>query len=135
MRTKLASASVNCNGDACAQRKDEIVQKHHAAIVMSVILLLSYVLNSIDRSLFSILTIEVRDAMSLSLPQVGLASTVFTLGMGFAGIPTGYLLSSMSRKSVVLVGLFVFSAATFLTAYAKGLPDLLAYRFVSGLGE
>lgn len=135
MRTNLASASVNCNGDVCAQRKDEIVQKHHAAIVMSVILLVSYVLNSIDRSLFSILTIEVRDAMGLSLPQVGLAATVFTLGMGLAGIPTGYLLSSMSRKSVVLVGLFVFSAATFLTAYAKGLPDLLAYRFISGLGE
>ena len=34
----------------------------------------------------------------LSLPQVGLASTVFTLGMGVAGIPTGYLLGKMSRK-------------------------------------
>jgi MFS family permease len=102
---------------------------------MFVVLLLSYVLNSIDRSLFSILTIEVRDAMSLSLPEVGLAATVFTLGMGLAGLPTGYLLSIMSRRSVVLLGLFVFSVATLLTAYARGLPDLLAYRFISGLGE
>jgi len=111
------------------------MQKNHAAIAMFFILLLSYVLNSIDRGLFSVLAIEVRDSMSLSLPQVGLASTMFTLGMGLAGIPTGYLLSSMSRKSVVLLGLFVFSIATLLTAYATGLPDLLAYRFVSGLGE
>jgi MFS family permease len=102
---------------------------------MFVVLLLSYILNSIDRSLFSILTIEVRDAMSLSLPQVGLAATVFTLGMGLAGLPTGYLLGVMSRKAVVLLGLFVFSVATLLTAYAQGLPDLLAYRFISGLGE
>jgi MFS transporter, DHA1 family, inner membrane transport protein len=102
---------------------------------MFVVLLLSYILNSIDRSLFSILTIEVRDAMSLSLPEVGLAATVFTLGMGLAGLPTGYLLSIISRKSVVLLGLFVFSVATLLTAYAQGLPDLLAYRFISGLGE
>src|ERR1700749_835559 len=102
---------------------------------MFFILLLSYVLNSIDRGLFSVLAIEVRDAMSLSLPQVGLAATMFTLGMGFAGIPTGYMLSIMSRKSVVLLGLLVFSLATLLTAYAKGLPDLLAYRFISGLGE
>ncbi len=111
------------------------MQKHHAAIAMFVVLLLSYILNSIDRSLFSILTIEVRDAMSLSLPQVGLAATVFTLGMGLAGLPTGYLLGIMSRKAVVLLGLFVFSVATLLTAYAQGLPDLLAYRFISGLGE
>ncbi|MBR1123238.1 MFS transporter [Bradyrhizobium lablabi] len=111
------------------------MQKHHAAMAMFFVLLVSYVLNSIDRQLFAVLVIEVREAMSLSLPQVGLASTVFTLGMGLAGIPTGYLLSFMSRKAVVLLGLFIFSVATLLTAYAKGLPDLLAYRFVSGLGE
>ena len=111
------------------------MQKNHAAVAMFFILLLSYVLNSIDRGLFSVLAIEVRDAMSLSLPQVGLAATMFTLGMGLAGIPTGYLLGSTSRKSVVLLGLFVFSIATLLTAYATGLADLLAYRFISGLGE
>jgi MFS family permease len=118
-----------------AWRKEKIVQKNHAAIAMFFILLLSYVLNSIDRGLFSVLAIEVRDAMSLSLPQVGLAATMFTLGMGLAGIPTGYLLSRKSRKSVVLLGLFVFSIATLITAYATGLGDLLAYRFISGLGE
>jgi MFS transporter, DHA1 family, inner membrane transport protein len=118
-----------------AQHKERIVQKNRAAIAMFVILLLSYILNSIDRSLFSVLAIEVRNAMSLSLPQVGLAATMFTLGMGFAGIPTGYLLSIMSRKAVVLLGLFIFSLATLLTAYANGLPDLLVYRFISGLGE
>jgi MFS transporter, DHA1 family, inner membrane transport protein len=111
------------------------MQKSHAAIAMFAVLLLSYVLNSIDRGLFSVLAIEVRDAMSLSLPQVGLAATMFTLGMGLAGIPTGYLLGSLSRKSVVLLGLFIFSLATWLTAYAQGLADLLAYRFISGLGE
>src|ERR1700760_990812 len=111
------------------------MQKSHAAIAMFFILLLSYVLNSIDRGLFSVLAIEVRDAMHLSLPQVGLAATMFTLGMGLAGIPTGYLLGTLSRKSVVLLGLFIFSVATLLTAYATGLPDLLVYRFISGLGE
>jgi MFS transporter, DHA1 family, inner membrane transport protein len=119
----------------CVQQKEWTVQKHQAAIAMFFVLLLSYVLNSIDRSLFSVLAIEVRDAMKLSLPQVGLASTMFTLGMGVAGIPTGYLLSFMSRKAVVLLGLLIFSVATFLTAYSTGLTDLLAYRFVSGLGE
>ncbi len=123
------------NDESCARQRRKSCRKSHAAIAMFFAMLLSYILNSIDRGLFSVLAIEVRDAMSLSLPQVGLASTMFTLGMGLAGIPTGYLLSSTSRKSVVLLGLFVFSLATLLTAYATGLPDLLAYRFVSGLGE
>jgi MFS family permease len=116
-------------------KREGIVQKKHAAIAMFLVLLLSYILNAIDRSLFSIVAIDVRDAMHLSLPEVGLAATMFTLGMGLAGIPTGYLLGFISRKAVVLLGLFIFSLATLLTAYANGLADLLAYRLMSGLGE
>jgi len=88
-----------------------------------------------DRQLFSVLAPDVRKALDLSLPQVGLAATVFTLGMGLAGLPTGWLLQRMGRRTVSLIGLVVFSVATLLTAYSHGLYDLLAYRFVSGLGE
>ncbi|MFB9267011.1 MFS transporter [Bradyrhizobium erythrophlei] len=105
------------------------------ALAMFVVLLLSYVVNAMDRQLFSVLASDVRKALNLSLPEIGLASTIFTLGMGVAGIPTGYLLQKLSRRSVTILGLVIFSVATFLTAYATGMPDLLVYRFVSGLGE
>ncbi|HEY8605892.1 MAG TPA: MFS transporter [Noviherbaspirillum sp.] len=111
------------------------MNKDKAALGMFIILLVSYVINAMDRQLFSVLAPDVRSALGLSLPQVGLAATVFTLGMGVAGIPTGYLLGKMSRRAVTIIGLIIFSAATYLTAYAKGMPDLLLYRFVSGLGE
>ena len=111
------------------------MNKRNAALGMFVILLLSYVINAMDRQLFSVLAPDVRKALNLSLPQVGLAATVFTLGMGVAGIPTGYLLGVMSRRGVAILGLIIFSVATLLTAYAQGMPDLLSYRFISGLGE
>jgi MFS family permease len=109
--------------------------KHKAALGMFVVLLLSYIVNAMDRQLFSVLATDVRNALGLSVPQVGLAATVFTLGMGVAGIPTGYLLGRGSRKNVAMLGLIVFSVATYLTAYVHGMPDLLLYRFISGLGE
>ncbi|WP_254925987.1 MFS transporter [Bordetella genomosp. 11] len=108
---------------------------HKAAVGMFCVLLVSYIVNAMDRQLFSVLATDVRTALGLGLPQVGLAATVFTLGMGVAGVPTGYLLEKMSRRSVAILGLVIFSAATYLTAYATGLSDLLAYRFISGLGE
>lgn len=110
-------------------------KNNKAALFMFSILLFSYVINAMDRQLFSVLATDVRNALDLTVPQVGLASTVFTLGMGLAGIPTGYLLSHMSRRNVVISGLVIFSVATYLTAYSQGLADLLVYRFVSGLGE
>ncbi len=111
------------------------MNKNKAAFWMFVVLLLSYVVNAMDRQLFSVLAPDVRKALGLSLPEIGLAATVFTLGMGIAGIPTGYLLSRMSRRGVVILGLVIFSTATLLTAYSHGMADLLLYRFISGLGE
>lgn len=111
------------------------MSKKHTAVLMFAVLLLSYIVNAMDRQLFSVLAPEVKNALGLTLPQVGLAATVFTLGMGVAGIPTGWLLGIMSRRGVATLGLVIFSIATYLTAYAHGLPDLLLYRFISGLGE
>jgi MFS transporter, DHA1 family, inner membrane transport protein len=81
------------------------MSRNKAALWMFVVLLLSYVINAMDRQLFSVLAPDVRKALDLTLPQVGLAATVFTLGMGVAGIPTGYLLSGLSRRSVAILGL------------------------------
>jgi DHA1 family inner membrane transport protein len=111
------------------------MNRNRAAISMFAILLFTYIINAMDRQLFSVLATDVRNALQLTVPQVGLASTVFTLGIGCAGIPTGYLLSVMSRKSVAIFGLIIFSVATYLTALSTGMPDLMLYRFVSGLGE
>lgn len=114
---------------------DQSSRNTKVGVIMFSVLLLSYVVNAMDRQLFSVLAKDVRLSLDITLPQIGLASTIFTLGMGIAGIPTGYLLARMTRKSVVIIGLIMFSVATFLTAYARGLPDLLVYRFFSGLGE
>lgn len=114
------------------QRED---RKSRVALAMFVVLLLSYVINAMDRQIFSVLAADVRQALAIDLPRIGLASTIFTLGMGLAGLPTGYLLARMSRRNVTLIGLAVFSVATYLTASSQGLGDLLIYRFLSGLGE
>jgi DHA1 family inner membrane transport protein len=110
-------------------------RRNKLALGMFVVLLISYVLNAMDRQLFSILAPDARDELGLSVPQIGLATTIFTLGMGVAALPTGFLLARLGRKSVVLAGLVIFSAAIVLTAFAQGLVDLLLYRFVLGLGE
>src|SRR5882724_2389106 len=62
-------------------------------------------------------------------------STFFTLGMTLAGIPTGYLMSRYQRKTVIQVGIFIYSAATIITVAATGFADMLFYRAITGIGE
>lgn len=105
------------------------------ALVALVVLAGSYVVNAMDRQVFSILVPTIDKHFSFSLSQGGLLATVFSLGIGIAGIPTGYLLDRLSRKSVVVLGILLYSVLTLLTAVSTGFTDMLLYRTGSGIGE
>src|SRR5215468_10453965 len=99
------------------------------------VMLGSYVINAMDRQLFPLVAPDVRREYGFSLAGVGLLSTVFTLGMAVAGIPTGFLLARFSRRAVLQTGIAVFSAGTALTVVSRGFPDMLLYRTATGIGE
>jgi len=101
---------------------------------MYCVLLVSYVLMAADRYLFPVLAPDVRRDFGFSLANTGLLSTIFTLGLGVGGLPTGYLLSHLSRKTVMLVGIAIFSAGTALTAIVTGFWGMLVCLAATGIG-
>ncbi|HET7889152.1 MAG TPA: MFS transporter [Bradyrhizobium sp.] len=105
------------------------------AIAAIAVLIASYAVNAMDRTLFPLMLTDVRREYGFSLPQGGLLSTIFTLGMTLAGIPTGYLMSRYQRKTVIQVGIFIYSVATVITVIAAGFADMLFYRAITGIGE
>ena len=108
--------------------------RRHAGVAFGV-LLASYSINAMDRQLFPLLAPEVRREYGFSLETIGFLSTVFTLGMAAAGVVTSYLLNHYSRKTVLQIGIAVFSAATIVTVVSSGFADMLMYRAATGIGE
>jgi DHA1 family inner membrane transport protein len=104
------------------------------AIAMYCTLLLSYVLMAADRYLFPVLAVDIRRDFHFTLANTGLLTTIFTLGLGIGGLPTGYLLSHYSRKLVMLLGISIFSAGTALTTIAQGFWGMLVCLAVMGIG-
>ena len=113
---------------------EENVGRGSLAIAMYCVLLLSYVLMAADRYLFPVLAVDVRRDFGLSLSNTGLLATIFTLGLGVGGLPTGYLLARFSRKAVLLTGIAIFSAATALTTISGGFWGLLFCLAAQGIG-
>ncbi len=105
------------------------------AVAAIAVLILSYGVNAMDRTLFPLILADVRREYAFTLPQAGLTSTFFTLGMTFAGIPTGYLMTRFSRKTVIQVGILIYSVATIVTVASIGFADMLLYRAITGVGE
>jgi MFS family permease len=99
------------------------------------VLCLSYMLNAMDRQVFYPLVPEIREEFGFSLDQAGLLATGFTLGLALTGVPAGYLLDRMSRKTIVVVSVVVYSAGTLAIPLAAGFLDMAVYRLVSGVGE
>ncbi|WP_315834741.1 MFS transporter [Bradyrhizobium prioriisuperbiae] len=104
-------------------------------LAMFIVLLASYVINAMDRQIFPLLAADVRKEYGFSLADTGLLSTIFTLGMAIAGWPTGALLARFTRKTVLQIGIAIFSVGTVLTAFATSMADMLIYRAATGIGE
>lgn len=104
-------------------------------IGMFLVLLASYALNAMDRQIFPLIAADVRREFGFGLADTGLLSTIFTLGMALAGVPTGYLLARWSRKAVLQIGIAIFSLGTLLTADSSGFADMIVYRAATGIGE
>src|SRR6202165_2565970 len=106
-----------------------------AAISMYCVLLASYAVNAADRQLFPLLAHDVRLQYGFSLADTGLLSTIFTLGLAMAGLPTGHLLARFPRQTVLLLGIGIFSTGTALTVLSVGFSDMLVYLAATGIGE
>jgi DHA1 family inner membrane transport protein len=113
---------------------ERIAGARGVAIAMYCVLLLSYLLMAADRYLFPVLAADIRKAFGFSLANTGLLSTIFTLGLGISGLPTGYLLARYSRKMVLLTGIVIFSAATALTTVVPGFWTMLSCLAAQGIG-
>lgn len=107
----------------------------HKVLVALLLLDLAYVINAMDRQVFPILIPAIRGELNFNPGEIGLQATIFTLGMGLAAIPAGYVADKIGRKNMILMGLIIFSAATALQGIALGFWDMAAYRVIAGAGE
>ena len=106
-----------------------------SALTMLILVGLCYMINAMDRIVFSILLPNVTSDYGFNLEQGGLLATVFTLGLGLSGVPTGLAMDRLSRKAVILLGMLIYSVLTIATAFAFNFYDMAGYRVLSGLGE
>ena len=107
----------------------------NVALAMYVLIALSYVVNAMDRSVFSNLVKPVNTEFHLSLAQGGFLSTVYAIGFGLTGIFAGYMLDRWTRKSIMIIGMVVYSVFTLAIPLSHGFWDMGTYRLITGVGE
>ena len=96
---------------------------------------LLYVINYMDRQVFSVILQPMKIDLGLTDAQCGLANTVLIFGMAFFSFPVAYLVDRWSRRKALTLMAMFWSAATLATGLARNFVAVLVPRFLVGLGE
>lgn len=102
-----------------------------------IVVLLCFVgcLNYLDRTMITTMRTSIVQAMPMTDAQFGLLTSVFLWVYGILSPFAGFLADHFNRSRVIIGSLFVWSAVTWLTAYATTFEQLLATRVLMGVSE
>ena len=93
-------------------------------------------LNVMDRQLLSVLIDPVKLEFGVSDRAMGLLTgTAFALLNGTAGIPIAVAADRGVRRTIIALGLAVWSGLTFLTGMSRSYAEIFAIRAGVGIGE
>jgi predicted MFS family arabinose efflux permease len=100
------------------------------------LLMAAYTVNSMDRSIVSIVGQSMKVDLGLSDTQLGLlGGTAFAVLYAFGGIPAGRLAERVNRVNLLSVALLLWSSLTVLCAMAASFTQLLLIRVGIGVAE
>ncbi|MEV0766175.1 MFS transporter [Nocardia sp. NPDC050435] len=99
------------------------------------VLTLANLLNFYDRAVPAIVIEPIKDEFGLSDLAIGVLSGAFTVVYAVAGIAVGRMADRGSRRTIMAVGLLVWSIFTAAGGGAWSFASLLIFRLAVGVGE
>lgn len=101
--------------------------------ILAVLTVINF-LNYIDQMLLSAVLEKIRLEFHLSDTQGGLLGSLFVVSYTLAS-PLGYLSDRFRRKTIISLGVLLWSLATLAAAFARSYEELLVCRALLGVGE
>jgi len=106
----------------------------YARYVLAVMVGINF-LNYLDRFILPVVASRVQDEFRLSDFELGALATAFLLVYALAAVPFGLWADRGVRKTIIGVGVTIWSLATLLTGLARNYAQLFLIRAVLGIGE
>jgi MFS transporter, Spinster family, sphingosine-1-phosphate transporter len=106
----------------------------YAAYIFWLMFIINF-LNYLDRWIFTGLSPVIQQDLRIDDFQIGLLSSAFLLVYTIVALPLGFLADRIARKTIVALGVAVWSLATAFTGIVSNFASLLGVRAILGIGE
>lgn len=95
---------------------------------------LSWMFDAMDVGMISFVVAALASDWNLGPEQIGILTSINSVGMAVGAAAAGILADRFGRKPVLLWTLLIFSLASGLSAFATGFAILCVLRFIAGFG-
>ncbi len=99
------------------------------------ILFLGYAVYAADRTVLASILTTVQKALDLDSSQLGLLTSAVYIGVLATVFAAGHLSDRYGTRRIILVGVSVFTAFTWLIGLSTSFYEAFAFRLISGFGE
>ncbi|HEY2599566.1 MAG TPA: MFS transporter [Candidatus Dormibacteraeota bacterium] len=106
----------------------------YARYVLAVMVGINF-LNYMDRYVAAVAAPLIQQEFGLSNTEVGFLASAFLLVYAVAAVPFGYWADRGVRRTVVGIGVAIWSVATLFTGFARNFFQLFLSRAILGIGE
>src|SRR5689334_17077139 len=130
LRSRRPKMSHALATDVVASRRIRRVQRTALAL-----LVLSGVVNYIDRATLAIANPLIRQDLGLSIADMGLLLSAFLWAYAFSQLPGGALLDRLGPRRMLGAGLVLWSVAQAAAGFVAGFWQFVITRALLGLGE
>src|ERR1700712_863560 len=100
-----------------------------------ILLIVTAVINYLDRAALSIANVEVRADMGLNATQMGVLLSAFLLSYAFSQLPAGVSVDRVGPRILLSIGLAVWSIAQAMTGFVTTFAQFYWARVGLGIGE
>jgi len=121
--------------NASEGKTKEFAISNAAAWYTLIICTLLYMVNYMDRQVFSAATELIKKDLGLLDSHIGTMQMLFLLGMALFSFPASYLVDRWSRPKTIALMAFAWSALTFITALGDSFAGVAIPRLLVGCGE
>lgn len=108
--------------------------KEKSGLKLLMVIGTAWLFDAADLALLSFIMPLIKKEWFLNDNQIGLVSSITTVGMMVGAILFGYLADKFGKKNIIIITLLIFSISNLVLALTTNVSQFMLVRFITGIG-
>lgn len=119
---------------AAIQADDDLVEYGYRRVIITITAVLCALLEIVDTTIVNVALTDMRGSLGATLTDVAWVITAYAIANVIVIPMTSWLSQQFGRRNYFVASIIIFTVCSFLCGNASNIWELVAFRFVQGMG-